>query len=244
MKKIFKTIGLAVVGFAFSPMLAFAASTHHYVCADLTLTAGSGSTCSANVWTFPTANQLNYWDDTTTAYHMTSGTTYYINYVATPISPGGFLRLGVGDGAGTVLQQVESVNITTTRTDTDVSFTATSDGYFYMRENAAGGSFRGTVETLCISDTAGDCASGGGGGGGGGGGAVAGGIYPIASSTAAVSGALISVGGFIALVVAAIFGGIVALMGVGYARRKLGKLFGGDSFADGDREAWLNSNDR
>jgi len=51
-------------------------------------------------------------------------------------------------------------------------------------------------------------------------------MYNIASSTADVSQALTNGGTVIALVVSSILIGWVALMGLGYARRHIGKLLG------------------
>jgi len=51
-------------------------------------------------------------------------------------------------------------------------------------------------------------------------------MYGIASSSADVTTALTNAGILIALVVASVLVGWVALMGLGYARRHIGKLLG------------------
>jgi len=51
-------------------------------------------------------------------------------------------------------------------------------------------------------------------------------MYNIASSTADITTALINAGLIIGVVVSSILIGWVALMGLGYARRHIGKLLG------------------
>jgi len=163
MNKVLPVIIMALVVFMGSALSVFAA-THHYTCSD-TLTLISTPCTSTDVFTF-TANSSQWYDDTVKYLGaVPNGTVLYFNAVYS--GTGGFtygstgnLNFTVANGSGTLIDAPITVG--------GGDDSGTGNYPIFIDTAAYGGThtFNGTLSSICVSTSIGDCAGGGGGGSG------------------------------------------------------------------------------
>jgi len=135
------------------PLAASAATTHHYVCADLSITAGS-PTCSNDVWTF-TNVEIQTVADTGGAVFDLQGTDWYVSATVTATE-----NLGISFLCDNYPTTCSLFRKTTTFVDEPYSVAGGTATGFDMTNNQGGAVYNnGVVAELCISDTVGACSS-------------------------------------------------------------------------------------
>lgn len=137
-------IGLLLL---FVPQFAFAANTHHYVCADFSSLASA--TCTGSTLTITDTGSGAFAQDTS-VFSMAPG-TWFVSLTVTSYTTGtGYVRQHPL-GAGTE-RDFTSVTLT------DASFTAANTAFIGLGSTGGGTPYQGSVTNICITDTIGGCA--------------------------------------------------------------------------------------
>jgi len=135
------------------PLAASAAVTHHYVCADLSTTAGS-PTCSNDAWTFSDV-EIQTKTDISGAVLDLQGGNWFVSWVQT----GGEEIRYLCDNYPT---SCSYNGHTATFVDQSWNVSGGTATGFSITNNVGGGDYNnGVISEVCISDTVGACASSG-----------------------------------------------------------------------------------
>jgi hypothetical protein len=130
------------LGFLILPSYALAANTHHFVCADFD-TLINGASCASDIITISGATAAAQSNST---YAYTSGTTYYISSTYAGTGHYGFAQdSGYTESPVSASWTAHSVTMTT------------SDSALNWSNLFFSGTFSGTLSSICITDTSGDC---------------------------------------------------------------------------------------
>jgi len=131
------------------PSISLAATTHHYTCAELSITAGS-PTCSADAWTFANT-EVQTVDDISGVALDLQGVTWYVSWTQT--------------GGQEIRYLCDNYPTSCTFNGHSATFTAQSWAVsagtptgFIITNNVGGGVYHsGVVSNVCVTDTSGDC---------------------------------------------------------------------------------------